>query len=117
MKQEFWKDIRAGDVIYMYGDSDLEIHKAMAKSIRDKSETTGSFIMETDSEEHPSVFVSMIGFENKGSVMTCDYDTSERIHISNDYAELVSHYKDTLRKKIDSQKALLKHYECLLEKY
>jgi hypothetical protein len=117
MRQEFWKDIRAGDVIYMYGDNGLEIHEATVKAIRDKSETTGSFIMDTDSQEHPTVFVFMNDFEKDGSVRTWDYDTSEQVHISNNYAELVSHYKETLRKKIDSQKALLKNYECLLEKY
>lgn len=117
MRQEFWKDIRAGDVIYMYGEDGLEIYKTKVKAIRNKSEITGSFIMDTDREENPSVFVFMNNFEKDGSVITWDYDTSEQIHISNDYAELVKHYKGTIKKKIDKQKALLKYYKCLLEKY
>lgn len=117
MRQEFWKDIKAGDVIYMYGDSDLEIHKARVKTIKSKSKTTGSFLMDTDSQEHPTVFVFMDDFEKDGSVSTWNCDTSERVHISNNYAELVKHYKGTIKKEIDKQKALLKYYKCLLEKY
>lgn len=117
MRQEFWKDIATGDTIYMYGDDDVEINKTKVKAIRLKSEITGSFIIDTDSEEHPTVYVFMNNFENDGSVTTWDYDTSERVHISNDYAELVKHYKGTIKQKIDKQKALLKYYKCLLEKY
>ena len=117
MRQEFWKDIRAGDVIYMYGDTELEIRKAKIKAIRDRSEKTGSFIMDMNCEKHPTVYVFMNDFNNDGSVMTWDYDTAELVYISNDYAELVSHYKENLQKKIDSQKTLLKNYECLLVKY
>ena len=117
MRQEFWKDIRIGDVIYMYGDSGLEIRKAKVKAIKDRSEKTGSFIMDMYCENHSTIYVFMNDFEKDGFVMTWDYDTAELIYISNDYAELVSHYKETMRKKIDSQKTLLKNYECLLEKY
>lgn len=117
MRQEFWKDIRTGDVIYMYGDTELEIRKSKIKVIRDRSEKTGSFIIDINYEKHPIVYVFMNDFEKDGFVMTWNYDTAELVYISNDYAELVSHYKDTMRKKIDSQKALLKKYESFLEKY
>lgn len=117
MRQEFWKDIRTGDVIYMYGDSRLNIYAATVKDVRNRSETTGSFIIDTDRREHPTVYVFMNDFDKDGFVMTWDYDTLERVYVSNNYAEMVSHYKETLRKKIDSQKALLKKYENLLEKY
>ena len=73
--------------------------------------------MDVKCEKHPTVYVFMNDFNNDGSVMTWDYDTAELVYISNEYAELVFHYKETLQKKIDSQKGILKHYEELLNKY
>ena len=63
-------------------------------SIKDVSETTDSFIMATDSETHPEVFVFMNDFEKRGSPLTWDYNTNDPVYISDNYDELAFHYKE-----------------------
>lgn len=116
MRQEFWKDVQAGDALFIYS-AHYDIHKMTVTSIKDVSEVTGSFVMLTDSKSHPEIFVFMNDFQKHDTPLTWDYNTGVAVHMSDTYEELISHYKEHIIKEIERQKGILKHYEELLKKY
>ena len=116
MRQEFWKDVQAGDALFIYS-AHYDIHKMTVTSIKDVSEVTGSFVMVTDSKSHPEIFVFMNDFEKHGSPLTWDYNTNNFVYISDNYDELASHYKENIITEMERHKGILRHYEELLERY
>jgi hypothetical protein len=48
MKYDFWKDVQRGDILFYYDMSNLTIKKFNVLNVRDKSDYTGSFFIDTD---------------------------------------------------------------------
>lgn len=114
MKYDFWKDVQRGDILFYYDMSNLTIKEFTVLNVRDKSDYTGSFFIDTDITEHSEIYVFVDNFKYE-CVLTWDGKDCEKIFISNIKADLIEDCKKHLGCIISQLKSDLEHYNNLLE--
>jgi len=116
MKYEFWKNIKTGDKLYFYDTDTWEINHFYIKDIKDRSDYSGSFILETTCDKHHYIYVYFTNFLNEFSVSTWNHSTNKQIYISNNRHELVNHYRNKLQRKVNDLENEIIYYQDLLDK-
>jgi len=116
MKYDFWANVKTGDSLYYYDTNNWKPGIFEVLKIKDKSDYSGSFILETTCNEHHYIYVHIANYLRDGYVGTWNHSTCQQIFISNNRYELINHLKYDLQKKVNEFKNKAEYYQDLLNK-
>jgi len=116
MKYDFWANVKTGDSLYYYDTNNWKPGIFEVLKIKDKSDYSGSFILETTCNEHHYIYVHIANYLRDGYVDTWNHSTCQQIFISNNRYELINHLKYDLLKKVNEFKNKVEYYQDLLNR-
>jgi len=116
MKYDFWRNVKEGDILFYYDTDNWKPGIFEVLKIKDKSDYSGSFILETTCKEHYNIYVNIASFLMDGLVNTWDHSTCKQVFISNNRYELIDDLKYNLQKKVNELKNRVEYYQDLLNK-